>query len=171
MSRARSTTLVMGLAKMAPNSWRYYAEEVAAGREDYYAKEQVAGRWLGAGAAALALSGAVDTVAMERLFGRGTHPETGIPLGRPYADREGTVSGFALSFSPPKSVSVLWALAPEKVAAEVQAGHDAAVREAMALLHEHASFTRRGHNGIYQVETEGVLAASFTHRTSRAGDP
>src|ERR1700722_2007443 len=41
----------------------------------------------------------------------------------------------------------------------------------MAFVEDHAAFTRRGHNGVLQVDTEGLLAASFVHRTSRAADP
>ncbi|MGE4361289.1 MAG: MobF family relaxase, partial [Mycolicibacterium sp.] len=33
------------------------------------------------------------------------------------------------------------------------------------------AFTRTGTNGVAQVDTEGLIAAVFTHRDSRAGDP
>ena len=38
-------------------------------------------------------------------------------------------------------------------------------------LQDHATFTRLGTNGVAQVDTEGLIAAAFTHRDSRAGDP
>ena len=41
----------------------------------------------------------------------------------------------------------------------------------MAYLEEHAAFLRRGPNGIERVPATGLVAAGFTHRTSRAGDP
>ena len=76
---------MMGLAKMAPDGWRYYAEEVALGREDYFAgHEEEPGRWVGRGAEALGLSGPVGPEEMSRLFGQGRHPETGEALGRPF---------------------------------------------------------------------------------------
>ena len=81
------------------------------------------------------------------------------------------MAGYALSFSPPKSVSLLWALADEAVSAEVRAAHDAAVNAALEFLQDHAAFTRRGHAGVVQADTDGYLAAAFTHRTSRARDP
>ena len=73
--------------------------------------------------------------------------------------------------SPPKSVSALWALAEQQTADQVLAAHEAAVSTALAFVDEHASFTRRGHNGVVQVDTDGLIAASFVHRTSRAADP
>ena len=58
-----------------------------------------------------------------------------------------------------------------ETAEAVAAAHDAALRAALVFVDDHAAFTRRGHNGVLQVDTEGLLAASFAHRTSRAADP
>jgi conjugative relaxase-like TrwC/TraI family protein len=82
-----------------------------------------------------------------------------------------TVAGYDLTFSPVKSVSALWALAGPRGAAEIAAAHQAAVADTMAWLEQHAAYTRLGHGGIRQVETRGLIAAAFTHRESRAGDP
>ena len=38
-------------------------------------------------------------------------------------------------------------------------------------LERYATWTRRGHGGIEQVRGDGLVAAAFRHRTSRAGDP
>jgi conjugative relaxase-like TrwC/TraI family protein len=82
------------------------------------------------------------------------------------------VAGYDLTFSPVKSVSALWALAPQAVAEQVAAAHHAAVAQTVAWLEEHACFTRVGAKGIRQVEAaNGFIAASFVHRDSRAGDP
>ena len=178
---------MMGLAKMAPDGWRYYAEEIALGREDYFAGHQEEpGRWVGRGAEALGLSGPVGPEEMSRLFGQGCHPGTGEALGRPFRgdSPDGTgrvvktgqggvdqVAGYALSFSPPKSISVLWALADEAVSGEIRAAQDAAVGAALEFLQDHAGFTRRGRGGLVQADTDGYLAAAFAHRTSRSGDP
>jgi conjugative relaxase-like TrwC/TraI family protein len=81
------------------------------------------------------------------------------------------VAGFDLTFSPVKSVSALWALAPLEVAREVEAAHRAAVEDTISWLEQMATFTRLGHNGVRQVETRGLIAAAFVHRSSRAGDP
>ena len=179
---------MMGLAKIGPDGWRYYAEEVGLGREDYFAGHgEEPGRWTGRGCKAIGLCGEVTPEQLSRLFGEGRHPVTGAALGRPLvadsggkegrdAGKErqggvGQVAGYALSFSPPKSVSLLWALAEEAVSAEVRGAHEAAVDAALELLQDHAAFTRRGHAGAVQADTDGFVAAAFTHRTSRARDP
>lgn len=41
----------------------------------------------------------------------------------------------------------------------------------MAFLDEHAAFARAAKAGVFQVDSTGLLIATFTHRTSRALDP
>lgn len=82
------------------------------------------------------------------------------------------VAGYDLTFSPVKSVSALWAVAPIEVAEVIASAHQEAVRDAISWLERNAAFTRTGADGVAQVvETRGFLAAAFTHRDSRAGDP
>nr|WP_232530949.1 MobF family relaxase [Microlunatus antarcticus] len=81
------------------------------------------------------------------------------------------VSGFDLTFSPVKSVSALWAVAPPAVAAEIERCHRAAVGDALRLVETRALFSREGARGVRQVEVTGLVGAAFTHRDSRAGDP
>ncbi|WP_158288649.1 MobF family relaxase [Ornithinimicrobium flavum] len=81
------------------------------------------------------------------------------------------VAGFDLTFSPVKSVSALWALAPADVAAQVEAAHQDAVRATLAMLEREVAFTRVGKGGIRQVPVTGLVAAAFDHRDSRTGDP
>jgi conjugative relaxase-like TrwC/TraI family protein len=85
--------------------------------------------------------------------------------------RTQTVAGYDLTFSPVKSVSTLWAVAEPAVAAVIENAHQAAVKDALAFIEEHALFTRTGPQGIRQVNVRGLVAAAFTHRDSRAGDP
>jgi conjugative relaxase-like TrwC/TraI family protein len=85
--------------------------------------------------------------------------------------RTQTVAGYDLTFSPVKSVSVLWAVADPTVAAVIERAHQAAVQNALAFIEKHALFTRTGPQGIRQVNVRGLVAAAFTHRDSRAGDP
>jgi conjugative relaxase-like TrwC/TraI family protein len=81
------------------------------------------------------------------------------------------VAGYDLTFSPVKSVSTLWALAEPAVAAQIEKAHRAAVADALAFIEQHALFSRTGANGVRQVNVQGLVAAAFTHRDSRAGDP
>jgi conjugative relaxase-like TrwC/TraI family protein len=85
--------------------------------------------------------------------------------------RTQTVAGYDLTFSPVKSVSALWAVADPAVAAVIERAHQDAVKEALTFVEEHALFTRTGPQGIRQVNVRGLVAAAFTHRDSRAGDP
>jgi conjugative relaxase-like TrwC/TraI family protein len=82
-----------------------------------------------------------------------------------------TVAGFDLTFSPVKSVSTLWAVADPQIAAQIERAHQAAVHDALRFLEQHALFSREGSGGIRQVNVRGLVAAAFTHRDSRAGDP
>jgi len=81
------------------------------------------------------------------------------------------VAGYDLTFSPVKSVSALWAIAPQDVAEQIVAAHHAAVKDTIGWLEREAIYTRGGHAGVQQLDTTGVLAAAFDHRDSRAGDP
>ena len=81
------------------------------------------------------------------------------------------MSGFDLTFSAPKSVSVLWGLSDPETSTAVRAAHDRAVAEGLEYLERHATVARRGHDGEIRIETSGLVAAAFVHRTSRTGDP
>ncbi len=81
------------------------------------------------------------------------------------------VAGYDLTFSPVKSVSTLWALAEPATAATIERAHLAAIGDALRFIETHALYTRTGHNGVRQVDVTGLVAARFTHRDSRAGDP
>ncbi len=151
----------------------YYTDEVAAGLEDYYAgRGEAVGHWVASGSAAADLAGEVSPEQLARLFDA-VHPDTGEALGAPYRVREGAdrVTGWDLTFSAPKSLSALWALGGGEVGMAAREAHDAAVAAGLAYLEEHAAFSRQGKAGIRQVDTEGLLAAAFVHRTSRAEDP
>ena len=98
------------------------------------------------------------------------HPETGEPLGVP-GNPERRVAGFDLCFSAPKSVSVAWAPASPGLAASISRAHDRAVSQAIDALEADVLRGRRGAGGREIVETGGLVAAAFPHRSSRAGDP
>lgn len=163
---------MLSSAKIGRSSWRYYQDSVARGACEYYAEGGNApGRWHGAGLPELGLTAGaeVDERELEALFARGLHPATGAALGRAW--RSDAVTGHDLTFSAPKSVSALWALADDATAAQVRAAHTEAVSAALGFLEAHASFSRRGRNGVEQIGSAGYAAALFEHTTSRTGDP
>jgi conjugative relaxase-like TrwC/TraI family protein len=156
---------------MAPGRADYYLTAVARGGggvEGYYlARGEEPGRWLGAGADTLGLSGEVTAEQLRAVLDAG-HPTTGVQLAAHPARK---VPGFDHTFRAPKSVSLLWALGDRATAAEVTAAHDAAVDAAIGYLQRTAGLTRRGAGGAETVAVEGFVAAAFRHRTSRADDP
>lgn len=83
--------------------------------------------------------------------------------------------GLDLTFSAPKSVSLLFGVCPPEVAEQVRLGHEAAVAAAVAYLEDVAAYGLRGHHGdgreASRVSTEGFIAAAFQHRSNRCGDP
>ncbi|MGW5456400.1 MobF family relaxase [Nocardia sp. NPDC003979] len=81
------------------------------------------------------------------------------------------LAGLEITFSPVKSVSVLWALGPPDMARRLEAAHQRAISDALAWLERNAVITRLGRNGVRHAEVDGIVAACFTHRDSRAGDP
>jgi conjugative relaxase-like TrwC/TraI family protein len=85
------------------------------------------------------------------------------------------VHGFDLTFCAPKSVSLWRAVRGDEVADKaVVAAHTAAISEALEYLAAHAGYTRV-HNPITGEKDlqklPGLVAASYQHETSRAGDP
>ena len=81
------------------------------------------------------------------------------------------VTAFDLTFSAPKSVSVLWALGGDRVRDTIQAAHEAAWRDALAHFEADVACTRLGGAGVAQVDVDGVTVAAFEHWFNRSGDP
>ena len=155
----------------AASAEAYY--EHLAEQDDYYLKgQEPPGQWQGKGAEALGLSGAVsreDFAAALRGYKPGAEGTTPEALVQNAGDKH--MAGWDLTFSAPKSVSVLWALAPEDVQARLATAHDEAVTEALKFVEDHASFTRRGKGGAIQEKVNGLLVSTFQHGTSREQDP
>ncbi len=80
-------------------------------------------------------------------------------------------AGYDMTFTPVKSVSSLWAVAPPELAARIEQAHNAAVADALRFLEQRALYSREGAAGVRQVDVTGLVAAAFVHRDSRAGDP
>ncbi|UYY83353.1 relaxase domain-containing protein [Arthrobacter sp. YA7-1] len=156
---------------------------------DYYTKTgNPPGTWLGSGIDGIGVvPGTVLTAdSAKAVFEGALHPATGEPLGHGYGRRAtvpagsgpktGTstrcpVAGFDLTFSVPKSVSVLWALSPQDVRDQVFAAHHRAVEDTLVWLECRAIGTRTGRNGVAHVPVRGAIAAAFDHWESRTGDP
>jgi conjugative relaxase-like TrwC/TraI family protein len=75
------------------------------------------------------------------------------------------VCGWCLTFSAPKSLSLLWAFGEVRVAGAVREAHDRAVAETLAVLEAQVARARRGQGGRTLVDVEGLIAAGFRHRS------
>ena len=110
---------------------------------------------------------------LRRMLAECADPVSGSPIGSiPRAPAGGVpVAGFDLTFSPSKSVSVAWALADEGTKALIYECHRRAIDFVLAYGEKHVFHSRSGSNGIIEEDVTGVIAAAFTHFTSRSDDP
>jgi conjugative relaxase-like TrwC/TraI family protein len=161
---------MLSIGKLALGQQAYYEKQVAQGRDDYYTgRGEAAGEWAGAGAADLGLEGRVEAGQFTALLeGRDPRePETQLRA----STSQPAVAALDLTFSAPKSVSVLFAVAPAEVSAALVDCHEEAVRAALDYLEDEAVFVRRGKGGARFEAADGLIAAAYRHRMSRALDP
>ncbi len=86
-------------------------------------------------------------------------------------ERDDHVSGFDITFSAPKSVSVLWALSPPEIRSKIELAVRRAVESTLRMMEETLPLIRRGKGGE-KWETGKIAAALFEHGTARnEGDP
>lgn len=156
---------MLSIASMSVGMASYYAKF---SRKDYYARDaDNSGVWVGAGAAALGLTGSVKADDLKRLI-EGYHPDgTKLVQNAGEPDRQ---AGLDLTFSADKSVSVLAELGIPHDCEGIKRGHDVAVQAALGYVQDTAIWTRRGKKGT-RLEPTALTAAAFTHHTSRNLDP
>lgn len=184
---------MLSIAKLRVGSEAYQLSGVAQSLDDYYTGVgEAAGRWLGAGAERLGLSGEVAPDDLRAVLA-GLAPGSGglTPDGATVRTHARRVPGFDVTLKAPKSVSVLYAVSddPRVQGAIIEAG-EAAVRETLSWLERESIQVRRGSGDVAYLNDlaardpeaadaarqrmlpgRGVVAASFRHRTSRSGDP
>jgi conjugative relaxase-like TrwC/TraI family protein len=160
--------VVLSIGKLATGQERYYEQQVAQGLDDYFTgRGESPGRWLGRGAAELGLRGTVEDGELSVLMG-GRDPRA----GRTLREQPVKVAALDLTFSAPKSVSVLHAVADERVSAALVGCHEEAVAAALGYLEETAVFvSRRTGAGLTLRDGGGFVTAAFRDRMSRALDP
>ncbi|MBI4242510.1 MAG: conjugative relaxase, partial [Planctomycetes bacterium] len=136
--------------------------------DDYYAKEdQLGSQWYGKGAEALGFTGAVQKEKFLSLLD-GKLPN-GQQLGCVRGGKLEHRNGLDLTFSAPKSVSILAELGADNRLFTV---HEKAVKATLDYLEKHVIQTRARAGGEIQfVNTQSLVAALFQHDTSRNLDP
>ena len=147
-----------------------YYERAEFARDDYYEERgQVRGSWEGSAAESLGLSGGPEDGALGELL-EGRDPASGKELAGAGRRRGGNVA-FDLTFTAPKSVSVLAAAGDESIRRAVLAAQAAGARAGLDYLERRACFVRRGRNGVTVLPGEGFAGAMYLHEMARSGDP
>ncbi len=157
---------MLSVAKVRRGGEAYYLEATRGSSPDRPGLVEPDGTWWGGLAETLGLADrTVEGASLSRLLA-GVDPATGVPLDPGHARVR--IAAFDCTFAAPKSVSLLHALGPADAVAEVRASQERAAAGALGYLERHAARVRR--SGAV-LPAEGLIAASFLHRTSRADDP
>ncbi|HAS8629175.1 TPA: conjugative relaxase [Vibrio vulnificus] len=154
------------MMSMCPIKNLDYYEELA--EEDYYTKGgEPLGIWFGKGAILLGLKGQIEREDYRSVMSGFS------PNGEALCQNSGEKhrAGYDLCFSPPKSVSVVWARANPEMKKKIQNAQYEAICSAISFLERHAAVTRRSHNGVKREKVIGLTVATYEHSTSRALDP
>ena len=135
---------------------RYYLRRT----EYYLGGKEPAGMWLSDSShLGIKVGHTVEADLFEKL-----HAGLG-PDGRALITNNGgkeRVSGFDLTLSAPKSVSIAYALADPEMRAAIEQVQLDACKAVVAMLNREAAFTRRGKNGVV-IEKTSLLVAAFQH--------
>jgi conjugative relaxase-like TrwC/TraI family protein len=159
--------MALGVHRLTSNRADYYLSDLARELPVPLAPGQGRGVWVGHTAEGLGLQGSMDPSQFRSVLD-GRHPET----GRSMRSGRATVLGLDLTFTAPKSVSVMFALGGGPVARHVMEAHGNAVGAAVGYLERHGVSATRGAGVTRQiVPTTGMVAGSFTHGVNRNLDP
>lgn len=97
----------------------------------------------------------------------GRNPGTGRFL-RPEGAGGGRGGGVDVTFSAPKSVSTVWALAAPWQRQEIEAAHASAVEQTVEYMRENVPVVRRRYSGqVVEEPAKDLIAAEYQHTTAR----
>jgi conjugative relaxase-like TrwC/TraI family protein len=161
---------MLSIRKVSLDNINYY---LALACEDYYLKGgEPPGQWHGGALPAFGLKGKVEDEHFRNFF-FGFSPDGQKALVQNAGQTEGyhkRCPAWDLTFSAPKTVSVIWSQAPKEVREVIEEAHREAVRIALSIMEELAGITRRGKGGNVW-EHAAFVYAVFEHGTSRAQEP
>ena len=147
--------------KSAGGAAGYYSD-----KDNYYVLGSLESKWMGKGAGELGLSGHVDNLALTEVL-QGKLPD-GTSLSRMQEGKETHRPGYDLTFSAPKSVSMMALIGDDRRFIEA---HNRAVSTAMTEVEGLAS-ARVTEDKVTRTQLTGnMVAALFNHDTSRDLDP
>jgi conjugative relaxase-like TrwC/TraI family protein len=141
-------------------------------KENYYQENSMLGTFQGKGLEHLGIEkGTTVDAEIYKTLLKGFHPTTGEKLVK-NAGKEKHRAGFDVTFSAPKSVSVLmeyYEANGQNVKAEmIRKAHDMAVKNSMVKLENGSGKTRIGIGNNQQIKVDAdIIYATFQHDTSR----
>ena len=159
---------MLSIGALGHGQGNYYVSLAEEQGEYYTEGTEPQGRWRGPGAEALNLPPLVTSETFLNVF-EGFSPDRERTLTQ-NAGAESRQPGWDLTFSAPKSVSVLWSQADPDTRDAIAWAHELACEKALGFLEEQLTLTRRGKGGKEQEAVDPVIA-TFDHSSSRAGDP
>jgi len=163
------------ITKTAAGGYAEYLEGKARASElgDYYLKDgervEAPGRWAqGAEQFALDPGQAVTAEQLHALMDV-RRPDNGQPLRRAGGSGE-AVAAIDATFSAPKSVCAVWALANPELRTAVEQAHETAIDRALTYATEQVPMVRRrvSADTVVHEKAAGLIATSWRHSTARA---
>ncbi|MGE3821756.1 MAG: MobF family relaxase, partial [Isosphaeraceae bacterium] len=144
---------------------RHYFDEALAKGDGYYfadrGEREIVGHWFGRDAERLGLAGPVDRDAFHALV-EGKDPRSGEPLlQRMRDDRR---PGYDFNFHAPKSVSLFYELSRDE---RIRLAFEQSVRDTMTEIEKDMATRDQSGGKSRKVKTGSMVAAEFTHFTSR----
>ncbi len=169
---------MLTVAKVTRGSAAGYADYLegkaqAAELGDYYLKGgervEAPGRWSGGAAAVGCDPDAVASGEQLRELMAVRRPDTGAPLRRTGGTGE-AVAALDATFSAPKSVSAIWAVADPELREEIEAAHEQAIDRALQYSVERVAMirVRVDKQTVIHAKPVGLVATSWRHTTARA---
>ena len=156
-----------------PSAGVYYTEDpnreaYPRSRDNYYTRDGN-GTWWSSGSSLVRSGAPIDKETFRDLCG-GFHPRTGKRLVRGAGERHR--AGWDITFSTPKSFSILWVAGTAEQRAVLEKIQQDAVDQALELfVEERLVEVRLGAGGHRREIPDDIIVAKFPHYTSREGDP
>jgi conjugative relaxase-like TrwC/TraI family protein len=166
---------VAKITRSAAGGYAEYLDGKARAPElgDYYLRDgertEAPGRWA-AGAYRFGLGGERPVSGEQlRVLMDVRRPDTGEALRRVGASGE-AVAALDATFSAPKSVSAVWAIADPMLRERIEAAHETAIDRAIAYAIRQVPMLRRrvSQDTVVHEKAAGVVATSWRHTTARA---
>jgi conjugative relaxase-like TrwC/TraI family protein len=168
-------TVAKVTARVAAGYANYLEGKTAAGElGDYYLRDgervEAPGRWVTGASSVRCEHGTVGGEVLRELMAV-RHPRTGDALRAVGASGE-AVAALDATFSAPKSVSAMWALADPQLRQAIEQAHEQAIDRAVGYAVGQVAMTRRrlDRHSVVHERPADLVATSWRHTTARAVD-